>query len=570
MRRFTALLLVLLLLTMTLAGCAQKKAGSGSISGVATGPDVAERRIRELVLFSRPQSSAPDEFEFTKLLAEGMKQLGLSVKIEIMPWDKMSDLVWFQRDKWDFTGWQMVGRPERSDPDEMIYNLFHSSTAEKGYNFVGWVNPDYDKIAEEQRSETDPAKRAVLVKKAQSILAADPPYVWIVHPKVVHAFNQKIWDPSTVVEAKGIGIKNFWTFVKATPLTDKKDMVLNTEDNVKAINPLYVSGAVDSWITELIWDRLMRIDANGLPQPFAAEKVEWKDSTTVLVTLRQGMKWHDGQPVTVDDVVFSFQAPMGKMAPMYKPFVSNIASVDKVGKDQVQFKLIKPSAAFLITSLAKVNLIPKHIWDPVLKDLESKGINAEKYQEKTPIGSGPFRFVQWKQGEEVVLQANSSHFLPPKMNRWILRVTSNQEAALGMLQSGELNFLSAYNGDPALLADKVKSNPNLKMVAAIDMGSRFVGLNNRRPPFNNKAFRQALQYAVNRQAIVDMIYKGYAVPSHAIISPAFDFWYNGDLDKMYPYNPEKAKEILKQAGYEWDAQGRLLYPKGQKETLGGN
>lgn len=281
------------------------------------------------------------------------------------------------------------------------------------------------------------------------------------------------------------------------------------------------------------------------------------------------MKWHDGQPLTVDDVVFSFQAPMGKMAPMYKPFVANIASVEKVGENQVQFKLKQPSAAFLTTSLAKVNLIPKHIWGPILKELEAKGVNAEKYQEKTPIGSGPFRFVHWKQGEEVILEANPNHFMAPKMRRWIVRVTSNQEAALGMLQNGEINFLSSYNGDPALLADKVKANPNLKMVAAIDMGSRFVGLNNRRPPFKDKAFRQALQYVINRQTIVDMIYKGYAVPSHAIISPALDFWYNKDLDSMYPYNPDKAKEILKQAGYEWDAQGHLLYPKGQKETLAG-
>ena len=92
-----------------------------------------------------------------------------------MPWEQMSDIVWYQRDNWDATAWQMVGRPERSDPDEILYNLFHSSTAEKGYNFVGYINPDYDAVVEAQRNEIDQAKRKKLVFKAQEILAPTSP-----------------------------------------------------------------------------------------------------------------------------------------------------------------------------------------------------------------------------------------------------------------------------------------------------------------------------------------------------------------------------------------------------------
>src|SRR4051794_34467816 len=92
--------------------------------------------IRQLSILSRPQAAQPQEYQAIQLMAQEWKKLGLDIKIEVQPWEQMSDFVWSSRDKWDMTGWQMAGRPERSDPDELLYNLFHSSTAVDGYNFV--------------------------------------------------------------------------------------------------------------------------------------------------------------------------------------------------------------------------------------------------------------------------------------------------------------------------------------------------------------------------------------------------------------------------------------------------
>lgn len=569
--RWAAGFMAVVMTASILAGCAQQKKGSQETvtEQSATGPDVAERRMRELVLLSRPQAQSPDEFEFTKLLASEMTKLGIPVKIDVQPWEKMSDYVWFQRDKWDFTGWQMVGRPERGDPDEFTYNLFHSSTAEKGYNFVGYIDPEYDKLAEAQRSATDPAKRQTLIKDAQKRLAEGAPYIFLVHPKVQFAFNSDIFDERSIVDAKGIGIKNFWTFVGAKPKGAQKDMILNTQENVKAINPLYISGGVDSWVYDLIWDRLMRVGPDGLPQPYAAEKVEWKNEKAVEITLRSGLEWHDGKPVTLDDVIFSFEAPMGDMSPMYKPFVTNIASMEKTGENRLTFHLKSPSAAFLTATLSKIHLIPKHVWEPVIEELTAKQQNAEKHQEKTPIGSGPFKLVSWKLNEEIVLEANPNHFQKPALERWILRTVPNVDAALGLLESGQINFLAQYGGDPTILADKAKARPFIKPVASVEVGARFIAFNLRRPPFDDQNFRQALQYLVNKPAIVDMIYKGSAAPANGIVSPTLDFWYNSEIESMYSYNPGKAKEILEKAGYQWDSNGKILYPEGKKETLGG-
>jgi peptide/nickel transport system substrate-binding protein len=279
------------------------------------------------------------------------------------------------------------------------------------------------------------------------------------------------------------------------------------------------------------------------------------------------MKWHDGQPLTVDDVVFSFTAPAGDMSPMYKPFVASIQEVKALDDRKVQFTLKAPNAAFETSGLSKLNLIPKHVWEPVLKDLQTKGTNAEKYQEDTPIGSGPFKFVSWKRSEEIVLEANPDHFSPPKMSRWILRDVPNVSAAVGGLQSGELNFLSDYTGDQQLLQQTIDSSKDLAMVSTTVVGFRFFGHNERRAPMDDKAFRVALSTAADQSQLLTNIFKGYAEIADSHVSKALEFWHDPNLTDFSKSDIAGAKKILADAGYEWDADGHLLYPKGKTETL---
>ena len=249
---------------------------------------------------------------------------------------------------------------------------------------------------------------------------------------------------------------------------------------------------------------------------------------------------------------------------MYKPFVGNIASVEVTGENTVQFTLTEPSAAFLVTTLSKVNLIPQHVWEPLLADLETKDENAESYQEPTPIGSGPFKFVSWRPSEELVLEANTDHFNAPQMARWILRIVPNSEAAVGMLRSGEVNFLSNYAGDPNVLIETAEGAP-IEVVSSTDIGFRFIGFNERRAPFDDTAFRRALSAAVNRNLIAQAAYQGFGVPANSPVSVALPFWNNEEVA-----NPETglelAQQILEEAGYTVQG-GSLYYPEGVSETL---
>ena len=187
--------------------------------------------------------------------------------------------------------------------------------------------------------------------------------------------------------------------------------MLNASEPVQAIHPLWISGATDSWVTELVWDRLMRIGPDGLPRPWAAETVTQSDPTTIDLTMRQGMKFHDGAPVTLDDLIFSLEAPaIGQEVPMYRPFVLNIAKVEKTGDRGFRITLKQPDAGFFTSTLAKLNIIPKSTWEPILRDYLNRPENIERFVVERPIGSGPFKVTRARLSEEIVLERNPDHW----------------------------------------------------------------------------------------------------------------------------------------------------------------
>jgi peptide/nickel transport system substrate-binding protein len=539
-------------------------AGLAAVAPKAFAQSAAEK-VRKINLYTWPQAALPQAYQASQLIAQQWRQLGLDIEVKPLQRQAQTALIWYSRDKWDATMWRMVGRPERSDPDEFVYSLFHSSYADKGYDFIGYKNPEYDKLAEKQRTQLDKEERRKTIFAMQKMIDRDQPYAFLVHPKYPMAFNKAVFKEDTVVSQTGIGIRNIWTFVSIEPIGAQKDLIINSNEQINATNPLYIGGAVDSWVTDLIWDRLMRIGPDGTPQPWAAESVAWTDDRTIDIKLRAGMKWHDGKPVTIEDVIFSFTAPAGDKAPMYKPFVTEIAAMEKTGDLGLKMTLKNANATFFTASLSKINLIPKHVWEPVLKELEGKPENAEQLKEINRTGSGPFKIVRWVPNEEILLERFGEHFRAPKVARWIMRIVPNAEATLGMLKRGELNFLGFFGGDPEVLVKFAKENPDIVVKSETDVGFEFVAFNNRRPPFDDAAFRRALSFAIDRRLMVSAAWQDFAVPANSHVSPVLSFWHDPSVDNMKT-GLAISKKILQDAGYRL-VGGKLYYPAGKQEKL---
>jgi peptide/nickel transport system substrate-binding protein len=148
----------------------------------------------------------------------------------------------------------------------------------------------------------------------------------------------------------------------------------------------------------------------------------------------------------------------------------------------------------------------------------------------------------------------------------VFRKVSIPEIIIGQLERGELNFVAAYLGDPRLLEKVVEKNKDLGWQACSTLGNRFFAYNLRRAPLNDVAFRRALAQVIPYEEIHQTVGLGYPIRSNSLINATLKYWFNPNI-QMLSYDLEKAKSILKEAGYEWDEDGRLCYPQGQVESL---
>lgn len=537
--------------------------------------------VPTIVVRSVTQAERPIEYETTRLVVENMRELGLDVEHRAVPWAQLIDEVWYTRtgdDAWEMTYWRMVGRPERSDPDEFTYNLFHSSVRDGGYNFIGYNNPDYDSLAEAQRVEVaDKEARLDIICEAQQIIRNDMVNAYFVHPLTPQVVNTQVFNPDSVVTQAGIGVHNFWTWIGIEPTGDETTLTTSTTSFLNSFNPLEIAGDAPSRVTEMTWDRLMRINPIGVAEPWAAEKVTWEDPLNVVVTLREGMTWHDGEPVTAEDAAYTFEAALAGTtqtdedgnesfraeAPDYYPFARNVANIEIIDDLNVRYTLHTPSAAFETSSLAKLNLIPEHVWRPIIEDLLTKDdADVDSIQEEIPIGSGPFKYVAFDVNEFVLLEAFDDHWARPKIDAWLMNVLPNQEATLGQIQSGEMNFLWEWPGDPGVLQDIVDSNEQLDLFSAISIGFQYFAFNVRYEPFDDVNFRQAVAHVIPQQFIIDNIYNGMAAPADSFVSAALEYWRQCDDLPSYDFSIDGARALLEGAGYSWDDEGRLHYPGG--------
>ena len=142
----------------------------GTAAAAAVAPKAfaqsANEKIRKINFYTWPQAALPQAYQASQLIAQEWRKLGLDIDVKPLQRQAQTALIWYSRDKWDTTMWRMVGRPERADPDEFVFSLFYSPSADKGYDFVGYKNPDYDKLAEKQRTQIDKeARRKTILRR---------------------------------------------------------------------------------------------------------------------------------------------------------------------------------------------------------------------------------------------------------------------------------------------------------------------------------------------------------------------------------------------------------------------
>ncbi|MDB5081952.1 MAG: hypothetical protein JWP00_3876 [Chloroflexi bacterium] len=320
-----------------------------------------------------------------------------------------------------------------------------------------------------------------------------------------------------------------------------------------SLNPAVTTSGAIHPVTDQIFNGLVGLDDQLNPVPELAKS--WQissDGKVYTFQLQPNVKWHDGVAFTSDDVKFTFEQALLKFHSRTKAGLEGV--LDKIETPDpltVIFRFKQPYSPLLQRlDVVEASIIPKHIYTG--KDVMTDPANLK------PIGTGPFKFVEYVKGNNITLERNPDYFRAgfPYLDKVIFRVITNATTATQALENGEVDYLSSVSG-----ADLARLQKNSSITLVQGYGGSGGSLcqdtlipNLTKAPFDKVEVRQAFYLALDRQFIVDKVYFGQGIPSTGPISKQMAWAYTPNV-KSYVYDPAAANKLLDQAGMAKGADG---------------
>jgi len=522
-----------------------------------TWPAAGEKVPELTILIPTVQKTWLDAFR--KWASDGEK-LGLKYNIEQVSEARWLDTIQAHKHG-DIEMHPSILRPERVDPSEWLVSRAYGLDRR---NYGEWTNEQYDALIDAQAKESDPAKRLKLVQDAQRVLAEDlyiTQFGW--GPAVIEAYNSAAWDG--VVETRGFGIGSFnafHTFLRAKPKTSRRRLVVGMQALLETTNIIAAGNNMRS-IGRMIYDRLAYLDADLKIIPWAIESWNRIDERTWDLKLRPGMSFHDGKPVTIHDLQFTFEFMLKWERGIF--WTANQFLESTVIKDEANgilrtvFK--EPYGQFESYFLQLNVILPKHIWQNIMSE-QGVGDDPRRLRIDKPIGSGPFSFGRYTKESQLQLSAHKSHFSQPSVDEVWVVVTPTIDGLLGRLDSQEIDLIES--SDTHLTPSQVQQlekSPHIKIVRTPDINwlhgvPRISNL-----PWRDVEFRRAWHHSFDRDFLVKVVWEGAGrLPKANTFLAEGSPWYNPDLPPQPQFDLDRARAILKDAGYSWADDGRLVYP----------
>lgn len=300
-----------------------------------------------------------------------------------------------------------------------------------------------------------------------------------------------------------------------------------------------------------VLERLFRLNADQTYAPVLAKN--WavaEDNKRIDIVLREGVKWHDGSPLTLDDLIWSANEYWRPFAP--ETVFDFLAKVEQSGPQQVSFHFERPipDVSFLyMLGAQSYYVLPKRLYAGT--DILLNPVN------NAPVGTGPWKFSKWVRGSHAEFVKNPDYWISgrPKADKLIIRWFREPASRVAALETGAIDIAVQ---SPAALndLDRIKANPDLVVEFEDDVGSGgALYFNTRRKPFDDVRVRRALLHAVDRAYIAKTIYAGYAKPATGPIYSNNKAYFTPDLP-LYPFDPPRAEALLDEAGHRRGADGK--------------
>lgn len=328
-------------------------------------------------------------------------------------------------------------------------------------------------------------------------------------------------------------------FVLATaqsPTPEPTELVIGAAADPTSLHPIRISDGPSRRVMRQMFDALVDIDFQGNVVPLLAHSWDISDDGLVYTFyLNKGVTFHDGTGLTAADVLFTLESILDPSVESTEaPRFALISELRTIDDYTLEITLSEPSAPFIV-ALDDARVMPRHI-------VQEVGHNAFGRQ---PVGSGPFRFVEWIPDQQVVLEAYPAYFGgEPSLDRLVFRTIPEGSVRMIELEAGSIDI--TLDIPPHHLAT-LEADPDIRIERSVGGNYHLWAFNNAIEPFDDIRVRKALAMAIDKQAIVDLVLSGVAEPAKGPIPPG-SWAYNEDL-VGYSQDIERARELLAEAGY---------------------
>ncbi len=340
-------------------------------------------------------------------------------------------------------------------------------------------------------------------------------------------------------------------FTHHYPVADGGTMISSMSAEPSSLIYMVAGESASASITSNIFNSLLKYNKDLDLEGELAEKWEIsKDQKTITFTLKPNLKWADGKPLTSADVLFTWQAVINPQTA--SPYASDYALVKQAETpDERTFRVTYDQAyAPALDSWAGLQVLPKHL-------LEGQDLHSTTFA-REPVGSSYYRLGDWKHGENITLTRNPNSVLgPANIEKLVTRIIPDNSAQFLELMADNIDSMGL---DPIKYSRIIPARPELKkrlnLYKELGNSYTYLGFNLKHKPFDDVRVRKAINYAIDKQEIIDGVYLGLGINIASPYKPGTR-WSNPDL-MPYPYNPAKAKALLKEAGFvDTDGDGIL-------------
>ncbi|HET7657525.1 MAG TPA: glutathione ABC transporter substrate-binding protein [Bacillales bacterium] len=369
-----------------------------------------------------------------------------------------------------------------------------------------------------------------MAKKSLTCLAA----IFFAFMLVLAGCGSNSSSNSSTGQSKSSGGGGGTSSGKSVPQT----LTIASTSKVVGLSPIMTNDSVSTAVISQVYETLFTRDPETMEiKPLLADSYETPDSTTWIIHLKKGIKFQDGTPFNAEAVKYTFDKIMDpKTAAPRASLLEPIKSVTVKDDNTVVIKTKEP-------------------YGPMLADLCHSNASivsptADKKQDlmKKPVGTGPFELAEYVPGDHVSLKANPNYWGgAPKLQTITFKVVPEVTTAISLMQTGKVQLIE---NPPAQQMSRLKSMKNVKIIQKQGTPVYYLGFNMTKKPMNNLKFRQAVSYAINRDAFIKQQLKGLGVRSDSIIGPKV-FGYDKSAEKAgYDYDQAKAKQIIDQNGWK--------------------